>query len=39
MYIVQLSAKAFQFFQLVCDATFGLRMGTEAGDEKRVGGE
>lgn len=30
MYIIQLSAKDFQFLQLVYDASFGLRMGTEA---------
>lgn len=36
MYIVQLSANAVQFLQLVCDASSGLRMGTEAvGDGRR----
>lgn len=37
MYIIQLSANAFQFLQLVCDASSGLRMGTEVGMEKGLG--
>lgn len=37
MYIIQLSANTFQFLQLVCDASSGLRMGTEVGMEKELG--
>lgn len=37
MYIVQLSANAFQFLPLVCDASSGLKMGTEVGMEKGLG--
>lgn len=37
MHIVQLSANAFQCLQLVCDASSGLRMGTEVWMEKGLG--